>query len=126
MSISVSEDQETYSIIRAAFAVHTELGCGFLEIVYHHALWVEFRRAGVPFLREVHLPITYRGERLPLRYSVDFICHDSILVEVKALPAIGPIEYAQMINCLRASGHRRGLILNFGARSLQFRRVVSG
>jgi len=74
----------------------------------------------------VYLPVHYRDERLPLRYRVDFVCYESRLIEVKALANIGPLEHAQMINYLRASGMRRGLILNFGARSLQYRRVIWG
>jgi len=105
-------------------AVHRELGCGFLEAVYQHALSVELCHRRVPFRREVYLPITYRGERLPLPYRVDFLCYDCVLVEVKALPAIASVELAQMINYLRASNHPRGLVLNFGSRSLQIRSVA--
>jgi GxxExxY protein len=119
-------DRETYAIIGAAMTVHGELGCGFLEAVYRAALCIEFRYRSIPFADEVALPIGYRGQRLPLQYRVDFVCCESVLVEVKAASALGPVDHAQMINYLRASGHRRGLLLNFEAPSLQYRRVLNG
>jgi GxxExxY protein len=117
-------DRDTYGIVGAAMAVHTELGCGFLEAVYKAALRVEFRRRGIDARAEVALPITYKGEELPIAYRVDFVCAEDVIVEVKALNSIGPVELAQAINYLKASGARRALLLNFGARSLQYRRVV--
>ncbi|MCC7177807.1 MAG: GxxExxY protein [Acidobacteria bacterium] len=119
-------DPETYAIIGAAMAVHTELGCGFLEAVYKAALAIELRRRGMPFEREVALPIVYRGEPLPLSYRVDVICARAVIVEVKAAPGLSGIDHAQIINYLRASHLQRGLLLNFGARSLEYRRVVWG
>lgn len=123
---STSEDGDTYGIIGAAMAVHRELGCGFLEAVYRAALRVELHRRGIEARSEVALPIAYRGELLPLIYRVDFVCGGDILVEVKALDAIGTLEMAQVINYLKASGAHRALVLNFEAPSLQYRRVVLG
>jgi GxxExxY protein len=117
-------DPQTYAIIGAGLAVHRELGCGFLEAVYREALALEFRRREIPFVSEVLLPIDYKDTRLSLAYRVDFVCYDAVLVEVKALREIGPIEHAQAINYLRASGKHRAVILNFGARSLQHQRIV--
>lgn len=107
-------------------AVHTELGCGFLEAVYKAALPIEFERRGVLYKPEVNLPINYKGVRLPLGYRVDFICASGIVVEVKALSALTSRETAQLLNYLKASGIRRGLLLNFGAESLQHKRLVWG
>ena len=75
-------------------------------------------------MREARLPVHYRDRLLPLVYTVDFICYDEVLVEVKALRAIGPVEEAQLINYLRVAGRSRGLVLNFGAASLQHKRLV--
>jgi GxxExxY protein len=72
----------------------------------------------------VPLPISYKGELLPMHYRVDFICFDEVIAEVKALKALGGIEEAQAINYLRVSGLKRALLINFGARSLRHRRVV--
>ena len=118
------DDPQTYKIIGAAMAVHRELGCGFLEAVSREALTIELRERGIPFVREARLPVHYRDRLLPLFYTVDFICYDEVLVEVKALRAIGPVEKAQLINYLRVAGRSRGLVLSFGAASLQHKRLV--
>ena len=119
------DDRATFDIIGAAMAVHGELGCGFVESVYCAAFAFELQDRGISFRREVRLPIEYRGRVLPVSFRVDFICHDDVLVEVKALHALGPIEHAQAINYLKAAKCRRGLVLNFGSTSLQFKRVVN-
>ena len=117
-------DPHTFAIIGAAMEVHTELGCGFLEGVYRNAMMVELEARRIPFRTEVPFPLKYKERQLPLNYRVDLVCFESVVVEVKALRAIGPIEHAQAINYLKASGLARGLIVNFGDRSLEYRRVV--
>ena len=117
-------DPRTYAIIGAAMAVHQELGCGFLEPVYHEALALELRRRHVRFRQQVELPVYYSGERLTTVYRVDFICNDAVLVELKALGKLTSREEAQVINYLKASGLPVGLLLNFGTQSLQHRRFV--
>ncbi len=119
-------DADTYKIIGAAMAVHRELGCGFLESVYRAALRIEFGRSGVTFRHEIKLPISYRSEILDLHYRVDFICFDNVIVEVKANDTITTRDEAQLLNYLKAARIRRGLILNFGAPSLQHKRRVLG
>jgi GxxExxY protein len=121
---SEADDPQTYKIIGAAMAVHRALGCGFLEAVSREALTIELRERGIPFVREARLEVRYRDRILPLSYVVDFICYDEVLVELKALRAIGPIEEAQLINYLRVARRRRGLVLNFGSTSLQYQRLV--
>lgn len=105
-------------------AVHRELGCGYLEAVYQHALAIELTYRDIPFKREVRLPIRYKNEVLTVCYKADYVCFDRVLVEVKALDAIGPLEEAQALNYLKATGFERIVILNFGSPSLQFRRIV--
>jgi GxxExxY protein len=121
-----SSDPETYAIIGAAMAVHSELGCGFLEAVYRAALPIEFERKGIRYEPEVALPIQYKGRMLPVSYRIDFVCASGVLVEVKALDAISNREVAQLLNYLKASRIQRGLLLNFGASSLQYKRLVWG
>jgi GxxExxY protein len=118
------DDPQTYAIIGAAMAVDRELGCGFLEAVSREAFTIELEGRGIPFVREARLPVRYRDRVLPLSYTVDFICYGEILVELKALHAIGPIEVAQLINYIRVARRSRGLLLNFGATSLQHKRLV--
>jgi len=116
-------DPETYRIIGAAMGVHGEIGNGFLEDVYHEALIIELEIQGIPFLHEVELPIFYKGRQLKKVYRADFICFDNIIVELKALPQITGKEKAQVINYLKATNFNRGLLLNFGAVSLQYERL---
>jgi GxxExxY protein len=118
------DDPQTFVMIGAAFDVHNEFGSGFLEPVYAAAYAIELRRRGIPYRKEVPLPISYKGELLPTSYRVDFICFDQVIAEIKALKALGGIEEAQAINYLRASGLQRALLINFGAQSLEYRRVV--
>ncbi|MGF1496108.1 MAG: GxxExxY protein [Elainellaceae cyanobacterium] len=121
---SADRDPQTFAIIGAAMTVHTTLGNGFLEAVYQEALEHEFKLREVPYEREKQLPIYYQGVRLQTLYRVDCFCFDSIIVELKALARIGGTEEAQVINYLRAAGVNRGLLLNFGTRSLQYNRLV--
>ena len=84
MPLQPFPDSDTFKIIGAAMAVHSELGCGFLESVYRAASRIEFSRSGITYRHEVTLPISYRNELLEPRYRVDFICFDDVIVEVKA------------------------------------------
>lgn len=117
-------DKETYAVIGAAMTVHRELGCGFLEAVYQDALEKEFQYLSIPYAREVKLPVFYRGEQLNSYYQADFICFDSVIVELKALQKLSGTEEAQVINYLKASNLHRALLINFGSKSLQHKRLV--
>lgn len=117
-------DPKSCAVIGSAMEVHRRLGNGFLEPVYQEALELEFLHRGVPYLRESELPILYRGQRLKTHYRPDFVCYDSLIVELKALPKMSDSEEAHVINYLKASGFPVGLLLNFGTRSLYYRRFV--
>ena len=117
-------DPQTYAIIGAAMEVHRVLGCGFLEPVYQEALAREFLLRGIAFRREVELPVTYKGELLCVKYKPDFICYDSVIVELKALDKVGGREKAQVINYLKATGMERGLLMNFGTSRLEYERLI--
>jgi len=123
-SMTQQRDKLTYDIIGAAFAVHAELGPGFLEAVYQEAFEVELRARGIPYAREVFLEVCYQGAPLRTRYKVDFVCNEAVLVELKALSSMTGIEEAQILNYLKASGLKTALLMNFGSISLQHRRFV--
>ena len=117
------KDPMTYSIIGAAMAVHRELGNGFLEAVYQTALEREFWHQSVPYEREKQLPVFYRGEVIS-QYKADFVCYGQVIAEIKALQRLSDTEESQIIHYLKASNLHRGLLINFGTRSLEYKRFV--
>jgi GxxExxY protein len=121
-----SRDSQTYAIIGAAMEIHNQLGHGFLEAVYQDAAIIEFPLKNIPFEREVALPIKYKDIVLPTHYRVDFVCFSEIIVEFKALSQLSSNEEAQVLNYLKATGFRRGLLINFGTSSLQYKRLIWG
>jgi GxxExxY protein len=124
MISETNKDPRTYGIIGAAMEVHKTLGHGFLEAVYQEALNMELSLRGIPFQREVQLPIYYKGSILSTIYKADFICYETVIVELKALSKLSGTEESQIINYLKAAGFELGLLLNFGANSLEYKRFV--
>jgi GxxExxY protein len=120
----MNSDPQTYAIIGAAMEVHCQLGHGFLEAVYQEAFAMEMAGKKIPFVREIPLQIRYKGEVLACGYKADFICYDSILVELKAIERMGNPEKAQVINYLNATKLTRALLFNFGSGSLEYERLV--
>ncbi len=121
-----ASDSQTYAIIGACMEVHRQLGHGFLEAVYQEAAGIEFSRQSIPFEREVNLPVQYKGVALPTKYRADFVCFSDIIVEFKAIADLASADEAQILNYLKATGFRRGLLINFGSPSLQTIRRVWG
>src|SRR2546421_921817 len=117
-------DGQTFAILGAAMEVHRCLGPGFLEAVYQEALEMELSARGVPFEREVTLTIRFKGRPLNCSYRADFLCYGEFIAELKALDRLTGIEKAQVLNYLKATGLHRALLLNFGAKSLEFERLV--
>ncbi|MFC1815638.1 GxxExxY protein [Thermodesulfobacteriota bacterium] len=115
---------EVYEIIGAAMDVHKELGCGFLEAVYQEAFEMELRARKVPFESEKRLEIFYKGKRLEKEYVADVISYDKVIVELKALDRLTSKEESQVLNYLKASRLKVGVLINFGAPSLEWKRFV--
>lgn len=115
---------EAFAIVGAAMEVHSVLGPGFLEMVYGDALAIEFLRRGIPFRRECELEIRYKDQVLSHSYRADFIVYDSIILELKAIRALGDIERAQAFNYLKATGLTLCLLINFGAPKLDWMRLA--
>jgi GxxExxY protein len=116
---------ETYAIIGCAFEVYNQLGSGFLEPVYQEAFEIELKNQNIPFQPQVKLPIKYKEIMLKKEYVADIICYGSIIVELKAITHQSVNEEAQLINYLKASGYKLGLLINFGhPGKLEWKRMV--
>jgi GxxExxY protein len=97
------------------FEVYREMSSGFLESVYQECLGREFDRRKLPYVPQVELKLTYKGEHFLQTYKPDFLCFGKIIVELKAVKAIGPEHEAQLLNYLKATGMKLGLLVNFGS-----------
>ena len=116
---------ETYQIIGICMAVHRELGFGFSEIVYKDALEIEAYINEIPIQRERQYEIMYKDQKLKHKYQADFVMFDNIIVEVKASRnGIADEHIVQILNYMKASGCRVGLIINFGKKSIEYKRLV--
>jgi GxxExxY protein len=118
------DDARTFAIIGAAMEVHKVLGPGYLEALFCEALRLEFVLRAVPFQAEVPCHVDYKGHRLAGVHHMDFVCFDSVVVEVKARSVVGAPEHAQVLNYLAVTGLEIGLLINFGAARLDYRRFI--
>lgn len=116
---------ESYLIMGACFEIYANQGPGFLEAVYQESLEIEFRQRGIPFLAQVELATKYKGQPLKQTYKADFVCYETILIELKALSDLTGAPHAQVLNYLKATGFRLGLLINFGSHPrLEYQRIV--
>ncbi len=120
------KDKQTYAIIGAAMEIHRVLGHGFLERVYQEAMEHELVAQQIVYQREIEVAVIYKGKKLNCDYRADFIGFGDIIVELKATENLTSKDEAQLLNYLKATGYKRGLLLNFGSESLQYKRVVNG
>ncbi len=120
----LNPDPQTFQIIGAAMEVHRQLHRGLLESIYCEALAIEFGLRGIPFEAERPLQMRYKAQRLTGVYRIDFVCFGSVVVEVKGVSALTPADEAQLLNYLAMSRLERGLLINFGGKSLEYKRRV--
>jgi GxxExxY protein len=113
----------TYKIIGCAMEVHKSLGVGFLESVYEPALRLEFKKSNLPFESQVEFPVIYRNERIK-SFICDLVVDKKVIIELKAIKQITDLARAQILNYLKVTNLRIGLLINFGSNSLQYERII--
>lgn len=117
--------EEVYRIVGAAMDVYNELGNGFLESVYQEAIEIECSNKNIPFVSQQKVQISYKKAILKKEFIADLICFEKIVVELKALERLSGKEESQIINFLKATGYKVGLLINFGShRKLEWKRYV--
>ncbi|MFN3557005.1 MAG: GxxExxY protein [Bacteroidales bacterium] len=116
--------EEAYEIIGLCMEVHKYLGPGFSEIVYKDALEIELKNSGFSYNREREYEVNYKGVILPHKFVPDFVVEDMIILEIKGIKAIRDEYIAQIINYLKVSGLKVGLLINFGEERLNFKRFI--
>jgi GxxExxY protein len=116
---------ESFAIIGACMKVHTELGVGFLEAVYQEALEREFTKRNIQLERQKKLSIYFDGQRLNKYYIADFVCYGSIILELKVAQRFSESQFRQLQNYLKATNKKLGILINFGAPSLQYKRIIN-
>ncbi|WPY98258.1 GxxExxY protein [Christiangramia sp. OXR-203] len=118
-------ENETYKIIGACMKVHKGLGHGFLESVYQEVLSKEFNKFSIPFEEQKKLNLYYEGEKLEKYFKADFLCYNKIIIELKSVAFLNKSLESQVINYLKATNKEVGLLINFGEKSLKWKRFVN-
>ena len=123
MSEKLILSDKTFKIIGAAMEVHNMIGCGFTEPLYQEAFEEELRLRGIPYQREKTFHVVYKGKKLNKEFRPDFVCYDEIIIELKAVQELVDEHYSQVYNYLKATGLRLGMLINFGKKSLEYKRI---
>ncbi|WP_114749939.1 GxxExxY protein [Pleomorphovibrio marinus] len=124
MSSGLIYKEESYKIIGKCMEVHSELGHGFLEVVYKDALELVFNQDGIPYKREKDYAVWFRGILLRHKFYADFVVQDKIILEVKCVSVLSDEHIAQTINYLKVSRNKLGLLVNFGRGKLEYKRLI--
>ena len=123
--IAMAGDPQGRELLIACFDVYKEMGNGYLEAVYQECLEIELAARGLPFVPRAALTLRYKGRALQQQYIPDFVCFGAIILEIKAITEVADAHRAQVHNYLKATGHRLGLLVNFGHHpGLQSQRIV--
>lgn len=119
--------EESYAIIGACIEVYKQKGCGFTEAIYQDCLAIEFQLRGIPFVSQPVIELEYKGRALDKFFRLDFLCFEKLVVEIKALPKILPVNRSQAINYLCATSYELALLVNFGGHPrLEHERILNG
>lgn len=121
----MEKDARTHAILGAAMEVHRRMGPGHLEAVYQECLEIEFGLCRIAFVSQPRIELRYKERILKKYYVPDFLTHGEVVVEVKAQSALGKADEAQLINSLKCTGKKVGLVINFGEASLKWKRFVN-
>lgn len=116
--------KETFEIIGSCFEVYNQLGNGFLEVVYKEALQLEFDTRKIKYQREKCFDIYYKGNPIGKSYFIDFFVENEILLEVKSVSELSDNHVSQTLNYIKASGKKVGLLVNFGPKKVEYKRLV--
>jgi len=116
---------ESYNIVGACMTVHKKLGPGFLESVYAEALELEFKKSDIPYTKEKKLPVFYDGQKMKKYFVADFVCYESIIIELKATKFTIDADIKQTLNNIKATQFKLGLLINFGTPSLSYKRILN-
>ena len=116
--------KESYQVIGICMSIHKALGMGLREISYKDAMEIDFIEQNIPFKREKQFNVKYKGHILPHPYFADFVLFDLIVVEVKSASCLTDAHISQTLSYLASSGYRVGLLVNFGERSLTWKRII--
>ena len=117
--------EESYQIIGICMNIHSTLGGGFLEAVYSEVLEMEFKKNNIQFEKEKKLEIYFNGEKLNKTYRADFLCFDEIILEIKSVNFLHENFSSQLLNYLKATNKKLGILINFGEKSLKYKRIVN-
>ena len=117
--------EESYKIIGICMAIHSSMGSGFLEAVYCEILEKEFIKNNIPYQREATLDLFFNGEKLEKKYKADFVCYDEIILEIKSVSFLHDNFTKQTLNYLKATNKKLGLLINFGEKSLKYKRIIN-
>lgn len=125
MEDKILHKDESYKIIGICMNIHSNLGFGFLEAVYCEILEKEFIKNNIPYKREVKLDLFFNGEKLDKKYKADFVCYEDIILEIKSVSFLNETFKKQTLNYLKATNKKLGLLINFGEKSLKYKRIIN-
>lgn len=125
MNEKIPYKDESYKIIGICMEIHNTLGNGFAEAVYSEILEKEFIKNNIPYEKEKLLKIFFKGEELSKKYKADYVCYNEIIIELKSATFLHDNFSSQLLNYLKATNKKLGILINFGEKSLKYKRIIN-